>query len=91
MLFSRGGSPGERCKSPPLSIAIGHTDLGVHLRQPISWSWGQAKPTQNEYSWTNLLSILYVEQPVGTSFSQGVPNIKVRLRTSVLHGLDRGC
>ncbi|CCM04962.1 uncharacterized protein FIBRA_07159 [Fibroporia radiculosa] len=43
---------------------------------PFSWSWGQAKPTPNEQSWTNLSSILYVEQPVGTGFSQGVPNIK---------------
>ncbi|KAG1861628.1 Alpha/Beta hydrolase protein [Suillus subluteus] len=32
------------------------------------------KPTVNEHSWTNLSSILWVEQPVGTGFSQGVPN-----------------
>ncbi|KAI0689094.1 alpha/beta-hydrolase [Cytidiella melzeri] len=43
---------------------------------PISWSWGQAKPTVNEFSWTNLSSVLFVEQPVGTGFSQGTPNIK---------------
>ncbi|KAH8833996.1 alpha/beta-hydrolase [Flagelloscypha sp. PMI_526] len=43
---------------------------------PITWSWGTAKPTQNEYSWTNLSSVLWVEQPVGTGFSQGEPNIK---------------
>ncbi|KIP03345.1 hypothetical protein PHLGIDRAFT_77748 [Phlebiopsis gigantea 11061_1 CR5-6] len=43
---------------------------------PFSWAWGQAKPTQNEFSWTNLSSVLWVEQPVGTGFSQGVPNIK---------------
>ncbi|KAK7676938.1 hypothetical protein QCA50_020056 [Cerrena zonata] len=42
---------------------------------PFSWSYGQAKPTVNEFSWTNLSSILFVEQPVGTGFSQGVPNI----------------
>ncbi|KAI9466665.1 alpha/beta-hydrolase [Lactarius psammicola] len=36
----------------------------------------QARPTQNEYSWTNLSSMLYVEQPVGTGFSQGKPNVK---------------
>ena len=30
----------------------------------------------NEYSWTNLSSMLYIEQPVGTGFSQGTPNIK---------------
>lgn len=42
---------------------------------PFSWSYGQAKPTPNQYSWTNLSSVLWVEQPVGTGFSQGTPNI----------------
>jgi len=42
---------------------------------PISWQFGQAKPTLNPYSWTNLGHMLWVEQPVGTGFSQGVPNI----------------
>ncbi|OBZ66575.1 Carboxypeptidase cpdS [Grifola frondosa] len=42
---------------------------------PFSWSLGQAKPTPNEHSWTNLSSILFVEQPVGTGFSLGKPNI----------------
>ncbi|KAI0270300.1 Alpha/Beta hydrolase protein [Russula aff. rugulosa BPL654] len=42
---------------------------------PISWQFGQAKPTPNPYSWTNLGHMLWVEQPVGTGFSQGVPNI----------------
>jgi len=46
------------------------------LFKPFSWSWGQAKPTMNEWSWTNLSSILYVEQPVGTGFSQGEPDIE---------------
>jgi carboxypeptidase D len=44
---------------------------------PFSWSWGTAKPIVNEQSWTNLSSVLWVEQPVGTGFSQGTPNIKV--------------
>ena len=30
----------------------------------------------NEYSWTNLSSMLYIEQPVGTGFTQGTPNIQ---------------
>lgn len=47
------------------------------LLQPFSWSWGQAIPTVNEFSWTNLSSILFVEQPVGTGFSQGTPDIMV--------------
>ncbi|KAK7057503.1 carboxypeptidase [Favolaschia claudopus] len=42
---------------------------------PISWSWGQAEPTPNPWSWTNLSHVLWVEQPVGTGFSQGAPNI----------------
>ncbi|KAG1897571.1 Alpha/Beta hydrolase protein [Suillus fuscotomentosus] len=41
---------------------------------PFSWSWGQAKPTVNQHSWTNLSSVLWVEQPVGTGFSQGIPD-----------------
>ncbi|KAG1741365.1 Alpha/Beta hydrolase protein [Suillus lakei] len=41
---------------------------------PLSWSYGQAKPTVNQQSWTNLSSVLWVEQPVGTGFSQGIPN-----------------
>lgn len=42
---------------------------------PISWSWGQAEPTPNKWSWTNLSHVLWVEQPVGTGFSPGTPNI----------------
>ncbi|OSD05763.1 alpha/beta-hydrolase [Trametes coccinea BRFM310] len=42
---------------------------------PISWSWGQAEPTPNPWSWTNLSNVLWVEQPVGTGFSQGDPDI----------------
>ncbi|KAG1768812.1 Alpha/Beta hydrolase protein [Suillus occidentalis] len=43
---------------------------------PFKWSWGQAKPTVNQRSWTNLSSVLWVEQPVGTGFSQGIPNVQ---------------
>ncbi|KIJ33176.1 hypothetical protein M422DRAFT_183566 [Sphaerobolus stellatus SS14] len=43
---------------------------------PFSWSTGTGKPIVNDFSWTNLSSLLYIEQPVGTGFSQGTPNIK---------------
>ncbi|KAH9175718.1 alpha/beta-hydrolase [Lactarius sanguifluus] len=43
---------------------------------PFTWGTGQALPTQNEWSWTNLSSVLYVEQPVGTGFSQGKPDAR---------------
>ena len=62
------------------SVSRASTDqfgFGLLGLQPFSWSWGQAHPTQNEFSWTNLSSILYLEQPVGTGFSQGRPNITV--------------
>ncbi|KAJ7594632.1 alpha/beta-hydrolase [Mycena floridula] len=42
---------------------------------PISWSWGQAEPTPNPFAWTRLANVLWVEQPVGTGFSQGAPSI----------------
>ncbi|KAH9989964.1 hypothetical protein BJV77DRAFT_963663 [Russula vinacea] len=44
--------------------------------QPFTWRRGQALPTQNEWSWTNLSSVPYVEQPVGTGFSQGTPTAR---------------
>ena len=31
---------------------------------------------QNQYSWTNLSTIIYIDQPVGAGFSQGTPSIK---------------
>ncbi|KAF8271692.1 Alpha/Beta hydrolase protein [Lactarius quietus] len=43
---------------------------------PFQWGTGDAYPTQNEQSWTNLSSVIYVDQPVGTGFSQGMPNAK---------------
>ncbi|CUA67083.1 hypothetical protein RSOLAG22IIIB_07169 [Rhizoctonia solani] len=42
---------------------------------PFTWPTGTAKPVRNQWSWTNLSHVLWVEQPVGTGFSQGVPNI----------------
>ncbi|KAJ6473225.1 alpha/beta-hydrolase [Mycena sanguinolenta] len=42
---------------------------------PFQWGVGTAQPIPNVNSWTNLSSVLWVEQPVGTGFSQGKPNI----------------
>ncbi|KAF3935065.1 hypothetical protein ABW20_dc0108203 [Dactylellina cionopaga] len=43
---------------------------------PFTWKAGTFLPTPNEYTWTNLTNIVWVEQPVGTGFSQGEPNIR---------------
>jgi carboxypeptidase D len=42
---------------------------------PFTWEEGTIAPTPNSYSWANLTNMLWVEQPVGVGFSQGVPNI----------------
>lgn len=34
---------------------------------------GTYKPVPNTYSWVNLTNMVWVEQPVGTGFSQGTP------------------
>ncbi|KEF62364.1 carboxypeptidase D [Exophiala aquamarina CBS 119918] len=40
---------------------------------PFLWQYGTFKPIQNQWSWTNLTNMVWVEQPVGTGFSQGTP------------------
>ncbi|KAH5737487.1 carboxypeptidase [Parastagonospora nodorum] len=42
---------------------------------PFTWEAGTVAPVQNPYSWNNLTNVLWVEQPVGVGYSQGVPNI----------------
>ena len=88
MLYSQRTNGGPGCSSLEGLLqengvsVFRHRDLSFSLTfmQPMSWSWGQAKPTQNQFSWTNLSSVLFVEQPVGTGFSQGTPNIRVGVR-----------
>ncbi|KKY19992.1 putative serine carboxypeptidase [Phaeomoniella chlamydospora] len=42
---------------------------------PFLWQPGTYAPVQNPYAFRNLTNMLYVEQPVGVGFTQGVPNI----------------
>ncbi|TRM69197.1 Alpha/Beta hydrolase protein [Schizophyllum amplum] len=42
---------------------------------PFIWNWGQSEPVANPYSWTEFANVVWVEQPVGTGFTQGTPNI----------------
>lgn len=37
---------------------------------PFLWQYGTYKPVKNPYSWTNLTSVVYIEQPAGTGFSR---------------------
>ncbi|KZV99242.1 alpha/beta-hydrolase [Exidia glandulosa HHB12029] len=42
---------------------------------PFTWPPGTGQPIENQWSWTNLSNVLWVEQPVGTGFSQGEVDI----------------
>ncbi|GJJ15865.1 hypothetical protein Clacol_010143 [Clathrus columnatus] len=81
-LLPISSSPNETRKLPNiqhLSATLGLTAVPAGLLEengPFSWSPGTAAPVVNEYSWTNLSSVLWIEQPTGVGFSQGEPNIK---------------
>jgi carboxypeptidase D len=40
---------------------------------PFIWQYGTVKPVPNPYTWVNLTNVVWVEQPIGTGFSQGTP------------------
>ncbi|PSN60457.1 carboxypeptidase cpdS precursor [Corynespora cassiicola Philippines] len=40
---------------------------------PISWQYGTPHPVYNPWNWANLTNMVWVEQPVGTGFTQGTP------------------
>lgn len=42
---------------------------------PFSWKKGTWRPVPNPYSWNRLANMLWVEQPVGTGYTRGAPNI----------------
>lgn len=42
---------------------------------PFTWDAGTLAPVANPYTWVNLTNMLWVEQPVGVGYTQGVPNI----------------
>ncbi|KAI9657734.1 MAG: hypothetical protein M1821_002910 [Bathelium mastoideum] len=40
---------------------------------PFLWQYGTYKPVANNWKWNNLTNMVWVEQPVGTGFTQGTP------------------
>lgn len=69
--------PSYQCGNDSLTLSIGPgcSSLEGFLQEngPISWQYGTAKPVYNPWNWANLTNIVWVEQPVGTGFSQGTP------------------
>ncbi|KAL8678973.1 MAG: hypothetical protein Q9186_004694 [Xanthomendoza sp. 1 TL-2023] len=49
---------------------------------PFQWQPGTFRPVQNPYTWVNLTNMLWVEQPVGVGYTQGVPNITNEIELS---------
>ncbi|CAN8096292.1 unnamed protein product [Discula destructiva] len=43
---------------------------------PFLWQDGTYQPIENPYGWNRLTNVIYVDQPVGTGFSQGTPTAK---------------
>ncbi|KAF3482053.1 carboxypeptidase cpdS [Arthroderma uncinatum] len=43
---------------------------------PFSWQYGTLYPVANPWAWNNLTNMVWVEQPVGTGFSQGKPSVR---------------
>ncbi|GKT45790.1 putative serine carboxypeptidase [Colletotrichum spaethianum] len=43
---------------------------------PMLWQPGMFKPIRNKWSWHRITNVVWIDQPVGTGFSQGTPNAK---------------
>ncbi|OAX79357.1 hypothetical protein ACJ72_06330 [Emergomyces africanus] len=54
-----------------------HTNLASYIFEngPFIHQPGTYAPVRNRWAWTNLTNMIWIEQPVGTGFSQGTPNI----------------
>lgn len=51
----------------------GCSSLGGLLQEngPFLWQYGTYAPVANPWAWKHLTNVVYVEQPIGTGFSQG--------------------
>ncbi|KAK2773067.1 hypothetical protein FQN53_004295 [Emmonsiellopsis sp. PD_33] len=43
---------------------------------PFIHQYGTFAPVRNQWSWTNLTNMVWIEQPVGTGFTQGTPTAR---------------
>ncbi|KAK1988430.1 serine carboxypeptidase [Colletotrichum cereale] len=48
----------------------------LSLNGPMVWQPGMYKPVKNKWSWHRITNVVWIDQPVGTGFSQGMPDAK---------------
>ncbi|CAK3881307.1 alpha beta-hydrolase [Lecanosticta acicola] len=46
----------------------------LHENGPVIWQAGTYLPVPNTWAWNNLTNMVFIDQPVGTGYSQGTPN-----------------
>lgn len=56
----------------------GASSLGGLLQEngPFLWQFGTFKPVKNPWTWVNLTNVVWVEQPIGSGFTQGNASAK---------------
>lgn len=61
-----------------LSGGPGCSSLGDLLQQngPFLWQPGTVEPVANRWSWHRLTNVVWIDQPIGTGFSQGTPTAR---------------
>jgi carboxypeptidase D len=52
-------------------------------KRPLPVEPGSLTPVRNPYSWSNLTNVMWVEQPLGVGFTQGIPNINDEVELAV--------
>ncbi|KAK0641494.1 Alpha/Beta hydrolase protein [Cercophora newfieldiana] len=56
----------------------GCSSVGELLQEngPMLWVPGTLKPVENKWSWHHLTNVVWIDQPVGSGFSQGTPSAR---------------
>ena len=48
----------------------------LHANGPFIWQAGTHAPVPNTYAWSNLTNVVWIDQPLGTGYSHGSPNVQ---------------
>ena len=48
----------------------------LHANGPFTWQPGTHAPVPNTWTWSNLTNVVWIDQPPGTGYSRGRPNVR---------------